>query len=552
MRDQLESLRRENAELRVRALGESLLLRATAMAAATDSVEEALRHCIEMVCEYAGWPIGHVYLFDEGEGNLYPSNIWYMADGEEHANFRSATMRTRFEPGVGLPGRILSSGRPAWIVDVHRDDNFLRTRYEIPIGVRAAFGFPLRFEDRTVAVLEFFSEDTMPPDEALLRLVQSLGEQIGRVLERRDAERKIHESEERFRRLAENIEEIHWMREPGSGLLLYLNPAFGRMTGTEPPPGVPHPDCFLPVVREEDRAGFLEAHRRMDADGGVLVYRTKPTGGAARWIRETVVPIRDPDGELACIAGIMTDITESKSIEIELRALSRGMIEGQESERTRVARELHDGVIQILSTAKGWVLDAEEKSRDGIGIGEEIDRIRGVLDACIAEIRAISRRLHPSILDDIGLAAAATSLCEEFERGTGIAVLIRARPGSVRLGAPVELALYRILQEALTNVQRHSGASGVQVELTWDADRATLVVADDGRGFDAGRREREAGSGAARGAGLGLSSIAERARAVEGKARFSSPPTGGVRVEVIVALTGNAEDIPESPEVTAS
>jgi len=191
-----------------------LLHRATEMAAVTDSFEEALRHCIQMVCEFAGWPIGHVYLADESAGDLFPSDIWHSGGSTEHLDFRKATMQTRFAPGVGLPGRILTSGRPAWIQDVHNDDNFLRTRYDIPIAVRAAFGFPLKFEGKTVAVLEFFSRNSRPPDEGLLQLVQSLGEQVGRVLERRNAERKIHQSEERFRRLAENIEEIHWMRDP--------------------------------------------------------------------------------------------------------------------------------------------------------------------------------------------------------------------------------------------------------------------------------------------------------------------------------------------------
>lgn len=320
-------------------MGEALLLRATAMAAETESVEEALAHCIEMVCEYAGWPIGHVYLYDEAAGDLYPSDIWHPADGEDHPNFRLATMRTRFSPGVGLPGRILASGRPAWITDVHRDDNFLRTRYELPIGVRAAFGFPLRFEDRIVAVLEFFSEDEQPPDEAMMRLMRSLGDQVGRVLERREAERRIHESEERFLRLAENIDEIHWMRDAASGLLVYLNPAFERLVGRPPSPEVPHPECFLPMVAEADRAGFLETHKRMDEAGGALAYRMLSAEGVMRWIRETVVPLRDSVGVTVRMTGIMTDVTESRSVDGEAPAPTSPDLTSRETQVLRLVAE---------------------------------------------------------------------------------------------------------------------------------------------------------------------------------------------------------------------
>jgi len=120
-----------------------LLYSVTQVAATTESFEEALQRCLDIVCEYIMWPVGHLYVPDlSGDGVLAPTSVWHLADPKAFQAFRQVTEQTRFAPGVGLPGRVWSSGEPSWIVDVQKDDNFPRNRIGEAIGVRGAFAIP--------------------------------------------------------------------------------------------------------------------------------------------------------------------------------------------------------------------------------------------------------------------------------------------------------------------------------------------------------------------------------------------------------------------------
>jgi PAS domain-containing protein len=143
------------------ALEARLLHRSVAMSVETERFEEALQRCVDSVCELTGWPVGHVYLPSEGGEVLEPSRIWYSAD-RGHEVFREVTERTTFAMGIGLPGRIWKSGEPAWIANVQYDVNFPRARLSDDVGVKGAFGFPIKIDSQIVAVLEFFSDKERP------------------------------------------------------------------------------------------------------------------------------------------------------------------------------------------------------------------------------------------------------------------------------------------------------------------------------------------------------------------------------------------------------
>jgi PAS domain S-box-containing protein len=177
------------------ALEAKLLHKATTMAAETESFDEALQSCVDIVCEMTGWPVGHAYL-PSVDGRLEPTRIWHIDDHGSFASFREATEQTRFEPGKGLPGRIWQSGEPAWIVNVQTDENFPRSHLCDDLGVRGAFGFPIQIAGQTVAVLEFFTGEQMEPDENLLMMVRSVGEQVGRVIERKRSQVELRKAKE--------------------------------------------------------------------------------------------------------------------------------------------------------------------------------------------------------------------------------------------------------------------------------------------------------------------------------------------------------------------
>ncbi|MBW3541256.1 MAG: response regulator [Planctomycetes bacterium] len=194
----ISELKVAEEQLARQALEARLLHEATAMAAETDSIDEALQHCIDVVCRLTGWPIGHACLPNETHDRLLPSaTLWHLPENDPRFfEFRKVTEQTPFLPGKGLPGRVWSSGEPAWIVDVRADDNFPRAGLCEEIGVRGAFGVPVVVHGRVAAVLEFFNDEPMQPDDHLLTIVESVGEQVGRVLERREAQEELRRAKE--------------------------------------------------------------------------------------------------------------------------------------------------------------------------------------------------------------------------------------------------------------------------------------------------------------------------------------------------------------------
>jgi len=164
-------------------------------AASAGSVEDALRSALDRICAYTGWPVGHAYVVDVPSGELVPS-VWHLEKPKFFEAFHRASDERRFRTGVGLPGRVLESGKPAWIKDVRFDDNFPRAKAARDIGVRGAFGFPVLAGEEVVAVLEFFSDVPADPDLPLLETMAHIGGQLGRVIERQ----RILEQLERARK----------------------------------------------------------------------------------------------------------------------------------------------------------------------------------------------------------------------------------------------------------------------------------------------------------------------------------------------------------------
>lgn len=181
------SARREAEAQRERqALETRMLFEVSNMAADAASYELALETTLRAICQVSGWPIGHAFIVPELEHRLVSASIW-IEDAPGRADpLRAATDEISFFRGVGLPGRIWQSGEPIWIADTEADTNFPRNG----TGFRGAFGFPLRANGRTVAILEFFTENPAAPDPELLLTIRTLGEQLGRVIERKRTEER--------------------------------------------------------------------------------------------------------------------------------------------------------------------------------------------------------------------------------------------------------------------------------------------------------------------------------------------------------------------------
>lgn len=171
-----------------------LLQRIAATANLSSEISEALAFAVREVCEFTGWVLGHAYLYSDETCSLRPADIWHPpAQGFDE--FRAATNALEFTVGVGLPGRVLATGLPAWIGNIDDDDNFSRAPCALASGLRAAFAFPVLVGSEVAGALEFFSLAPQESDPALLEIMGQIGVQLGRVIERKRSEdRLIHDA----------------------------------------------------------------------------------------------------------------------------------------------------------------------------------------------------------------------------------------------------------------------------------------------------------------------------------------------------------------------
>ena len=209
------------------------------------------------------------------------------------------------------------------------------------------------------------------------------------------------------------------------------------------------------------------------------------------------------------------------------------VIAAQEAERRRLAGDIHDGITQrLVSLAYHLDAAADAVGRDRAVAGRELDRARELTDLTLLEVHAALAGLRPPVLEDLGLADALASLARSVAQ---VPVSVAADDG--RLPEHMEIALYRIAQEALQNVVKHADAASAEVELRCDATRALLRVSDDGHGFDAGARADDPGSSC-----YGLRSMAERAELIGGQLTVTSRPGVGTMVTAMVPLTRPANE----------
>lgn len=174
----------------------------TEIANEAHDMDEALDKSIQKICEFMDWPVGHAYKpANDGTGEFYPADHWYLRDPERFKGFRNFTMGIRFSPGKGMVGEVMETGRPKWVTNAHEDPDFVRRLPDIDLNIRACFAFPILVEEKVVGILEFFSSNKLEEDALLLERMATIGHQLGRVYERHNTEKELKRSEEKFKRL---------------------------------------------------------------------------------------------------------------------------------------------------------------------------------------------------------------------------------------------------------------------------------------------------------------------------------------------------------------
>lgn len=353
--------------------------------------------------------------------------------------------------------------------------------------------------------------------------------------ERKKAESALRESEQRFRLVANTAPVMIWMSGPDK-LCTFFNQGWLDFTGRTLEDelgngwasGV-HPDdlnrCF------ETYSASFDA--RVDFQ---MEYRLRRHDGQYRWITDVGVP-RFAEGSFQGYIGSCIDITDRKHSEQALLDMSGRLIVAQEEERARIARELHDDLSQRMALLEIGLEEFEQETPGLAAVARDrLHNIAEIASEVSTDIHDISHELHPSKLDSLGLVAAVGGFCREFSKQHGLAVRFIHHQADRRFAKDVTLCVFRIVQEALRNVVKHSGAVDATVELSGHADRLDLCVSDSGVGFNP-ESDREF-------TGIGLISMRERLRLVGGQLVIESEPTHGTRIIARIPLAAVNEQIP--------
>jgi len=317
------------------------------------------------------------------------------------------------------------------------------------------------------------------------------------------------------------------------GLIAYSNRRFADIVRTPLPRIIGAPlRRFVPRAEQPALAALLERASR-DRMRGELAARAGD--GTSVPISVTFAPLfLDGEANAKGVIGVVEDVTERKQQEELRNRLIHQAMTAQEEERRRIARELHDETGQSL-TALLVGLRTIEESRTIAEIAELAQRLRGIAAQTLDEVGRLSRGLHPSILDEVGLPAAVTRYGREFAHLHGVAMNVRIEGLDSRLLPPlVQTTVYRVLQEALTNVAKHAGARSVSVRLAREEAMVELRVEDDGAGFDSAAGAVVPGEDRH----LGLQSMRERAALLGGSVEVESKPGAGTTITAHLPVRG--------------
>lgn len=358
-----------------------------------------------------------------------------------------------------------------------------------------------------------------------------------RLRRQEELQRVRGEAEERFRGTVESVMDAIVATDEQQRILLF-NPAAERMFGLRAVEVLGQPlDRLLP---ERFRDGHGRHIERFVRSGQRSMAMSNAAQASGRRRDGTEFPIESTISQTIVgaqrqLTVVLRDVTARRQAEAELHAMNRQLrdlstaLEGvREQERARISRELHDDLGQQLTGLKldlAWLLG---KLADGrTPAPDKVQGMRRHMDEAIAAVRRIATELRPAILDDLGFAEAVSAHGEDFKRRTGIGVRLELEAADRVGDGERATALFRIVQEALTNVARHSGAGEVHIRLVAEDGGLALTVSDDGRGFG-GRAEGAAG--------IGLISMRERASALGGAFEIRSHPGAGTVVAVRLPL----------------
>lgn len=349
------------------------------------------------------------------------------------------------------------------------------------------------------------------------------------ITDRKQAEEHLRESEQRLRMAAEAGKMFSFEWDLAADLVV-RSPERVKVLGATEPLRLSY-EQFLNSVHSDDRSKFSAAIAGLTPENPTteVIYRLRNSDGSLVWLRSSGRAFFDGEGRLLRVIGMVADITDLKRAEGALSGMTRKLVEAQEQERARIGRELHDDITQRLAMLSVELQLLQENPSE---LQERVREFRKRMLEISNDVQVLSHELHSSKLEHLGVIAGIKSWCREFAQRQKVEINCIADVSSV-LSPEIGLTLFRVLQEALHNAIKHSGVRRFEVQLREFGTEVLLVINDSGRGFDL---ETEL-----QGTGLGLTSMRERVRLVNGTFSIDSKPNRGTTIYVRVPLTSEQD-----------
>jgi PAS domain S-box-containing protein len=321
-----------------------------------------------------------------------------------------------------------------------------------------------------------------------------------------------------------------------SSNILKVNHSFTEITGYTNEEAIGNTPAMLHSGRHDQEfyRNMWEVLERDRYWSGEVWNRRKNGDIYPEWL--TITAVLGTEGQVTNYVGIFSDISDRKAGEQQLRKLTAHIQTAREEEKTRIAREIHDDLGGTLTALKMDVYRLASKlsgNPQAAPLLEHVESMTQLIDSAVGVTRRVISDLHPSILDDLGLAAALEWQCGQFHKRTGIACKVHStedKDGERKLDKTQAINLFRIFQEALTNVSQHSGATRVGVEFHQDDEEIILSISDNGRGLPDKHIIAPTS--------YGMRGMCERVAQLDGQIIFDSPLGGGLRVTVILPAAG--------------
>lgn len=395
------------------------------------------------------------------------------------------------------------------------------------------------------------------------RQLETLNRELEQRVEERtgELEKRAQALEQLNRRLAHKNQELDAIIHTAPDMIFsrqahggrdYISDRFYEYTGAAAGSG--NGSGWMDYVHPDDRDQASTYWERCVESGTnyEAEYRLRSRDGAYRWFRARAVPIRDDQDNIVRWYGTCSDIHDSKLLEqamrdsalklermvedrtADLRRLSVRLMTMQDQEHRRIARELHDGLGQELAVAK-MVLDNTLQQKSAQSKNGACAEASSIIDRAIQQVRTMSHLLHPPLLDEVGLLSAITWYVDGLAERSGIQTSLDVQPREFpRLAPELETAIFRIVQEALTNVFRHSEARRAWITLAQREGKTFVTVRDDGKGIGERVAELQPDS-----VGIGIGGIRQRAKEFGGELRIANTRPGTL-VEVVIPSGGPA------------